>query len=52
MTQHHFQEKPKTEEAKEDVKKETIIVEEFKEPKKSIFEKWGDKFRDFLDNAE
>ncbi|WP_298366349.1 cell division protein FtsA [uncultured Lutibacter sp.] len=26
--------------------------EEFKEPKKSIFEKWGDKFRDFLDNAE
>jgi len=21
-------------------------------PKKSIFEKWGDKFRDFLDNAE
>ncbi len=22
------------------------------EPKKSIFEKWGDKFRDFLDNAE
>ncbi|PCH54438.1 MAG: cell division protein FtsA [Flavobacteriaceae bacterium] len=23
-----------------------------KEPKKSIFENWGDKFRDFLDNAE
>ena len=22
------------------------------EPKKSIFEKWGEKFRDFLDNAE
>lgn len=22
------------------------------EPKKSIFDKWGDKFRDFLDNAE
>ena len=22
------------------------------EPKKSIFEKWTDKFRDFLDNAE
>lgn len=52
MVQHHFQEKPKTEETKEDNKKETIIVEEFKEPKKSIFEKWGDKFRDFLDNAE
>ncbi len=28
------------------------IPEETKEPKKSIFEKWGDKFRDFLDNAE
>jgi cell division protein FtsA len=26
--------------------------EEIKEPKKSIFEKWADKFRDFLDNAE
>ncbi|NEW79278.1 MAG: cell division protein FtsA [Gelidibacter sp.] len=52
MVQHHFQEKSKTEETKEDTKKETIIVEEFKEPKKSIFEKWGDKFRDFLDNAE
>lgn len=26
--------------------------EELKELKKSIFEKWGDKFRDFLDNAE
>ncbi len=26
--------------------------EEMKEPKKTIFEKWGDKFRDFLDNAE
>ncbi|MBI9041620.1 cell division protein FtsA [Lutibacter sp.] len=31
---------------------EEIKVEEPKEPKKSIFEKWGDKFRDFLDNAE
>lgn len=50
--QPHFQEKPKTEETREEVKKETIIEEEFKEPKKSIFEKWGDKFRDFLDNAE
>jgi cell division protein FtsA len=48
----HFQEKPITEETKEEVKKETIIEQEFKEPKKSIFEKWGDKFRDFLDNAE
>jgi cell division protein FtsA len=48
----HFQEKPITEETKEEAKKETIIEQEFKEPKKSIFEKWGDKFRDFLDNAE
>ncbi|WP_111709719.1 cell division protein FtsA [Lutibacter citreus] len=34
---------------------EEVIEEEsedIKEPKKSIFEKWGDKFRDFLDNAE
>jgi cell division protein FtsA len=52
MTQQHFQEKPKTEEVKAGAEKETIIEEEFKEPKKSIFEKWGDKFRDFLDNAE
>ncbi|HSQ46699.1 MAG TPA: cell division protein FtsA [Lutibacter sp.] len=52
IVQKHFQEKPVTEEAKEEVKKETIIEQEFKEPKKSIFEKWGDKFRDFLDNAE
>ncbi|WP_372792535.1 cell division protein FtsA [Lutibacter sp.] len=27
-------------------------VGKVEEPKKSIFEKWGDKFRDFLDNAE
>jgi cell division protein FtsA len=27
-------------------------IEEPSEPKKSIFEKWTDKFRDFLDNAE
>lgn len=26
--------------------------EEKKAPKKSIFDKWGDKFKDFLDNAE
>jgi cell division protein FtsA len=31
---------------------EQIIIEEPKELKKSIFEKWADKFRDFLDNAE
>ena len=34
---------------------EKEVIEEIegpKEPKKSIFEKWGDKFRDFLDNAE
>lgn len=34
----------------------TEIIEEKeeqeKQPKKSIFEKWADKFRDFLDNAE
>jgi cell division protein FtsA len=52
MAQQHFQEKPKTEEAKEKIKIEPIIEQEYKEPKKSIFEKWGDKFRDFLDNAE
>jgi cell division protein FtsA len=47
IAQQNFQE-TKT----EDVKKDAPVVEEFKEPKKSIFEKWGDKFRDFLDNAE
>ncbi|MBE0423373.1 MAG: cell division protein FtsA [Lutibacter sp.] len=52
MAQQHLQEKPKTEEAKEETKIEPIIEQEYKEPKKSIFEKWGDKFRDFLDNAE
>ena len=34
---------------------EEIVSEEPKkvrEPKKSMFDKWGDKFRDFLDNAE
>ncbi|SDX75264.1 cell division protein FtsA [Lutibacter oricola] len=31
---------------------ETKPVEEATEPKKSIFEKWGDKLKDFLDNAE
>jgi cell division protein FtsA len=43
--QQHAQDKSKT----EDPKKEDTIMEE---PKKSVFEKWGDKFRDFLDNAE
>lgn len=31
---------------------ETSEKEEVVEPKKSIFDKWADKFRDFLDNAE
>ena len=35
-----------------EIKENEVKVEEPKEPKKSIFEKWGDKFRDFLDNAE
>ena len=46
--QQHVHDKSKT----EDAKKEDTIIEEPKEPKKSVFEKWGDKFRDFLDNAE
>ena len=46
--QQQVQDKSKT----EDAKKEDTILEEPKEPKKSVFEKWGDKFRDFLDNAE
>jgi len=37
------------ENSKEEHKGKEEIIEE---PKKSIFEKWGDKFRDFLDNAE
>jgi cell division protein FtsA len=39
------------EKASENTSVEEKIAEP-KEPKKSIFEKWGDKFRDFLDNAE
>jgi cell division protein FtsA len=42
-------------EEKEELKGEDAIaedIEDIKDPKKSIFEKWGDKFRDFLDNAE
>ncbi|HEY9220555.1 MAG TPA: cell division protein FtsA [Lutibacter sp.] len=50
--QQHVQEKTKIEEAKAEAKKEAPVIEEPKEPKKSIFDKWGDKFRDFLDNAE
>ncbi|MDO9275558.1 MAG: cell division protein FtsA [Lutibacter sp.] len=50
--QQYVQEKTKTEEVKAEAKKEAPIIEEPKEPKKSIFDKWGDKFRDFLDNAE
>jgi cell division protein FtsA len=52
IAQQNFSGKPNTEKVKEEVKNEPTIVEEYKEPKKSIFEKWGDKFRDFLDNAE
>ncbi|PIX06482.1 MAG: cell division protein FtsA, partial [Flavobacteriales bacterium CG_4_8_14_3_um_filter_35_10] len=54
----------KEDNAKADTKTEDTIVKasqesvsqaevtEKKEPKKSIFDKWGEKFRDFLDNAE
>jgi len=37
-----------------EVRSDTEVEEsiEEKEPKKSIFEKWADRFRDFLDNAE
>ncbi|GGK42249.1 MULTISPECIES: cell division protein FtsA [Flavobacteriaceae] len=40
------------EEASEKDKEVVEEIETLKEPKKSIFEKWGDRFRDFLDNAE
>ena len=36
----------------EPIEEEIQEDEKVEEPKKSIFEKWGDKFRDFLDNAE
>jgi len=42
-------------EEEEAIEKDKEALEEIevpKEPKKSIFEKWGDRFRDFLDNAE
>jgi len=41
----------KEESSKED-KDGIEATKKIEEPKKSIFEKWGDKFRDFLDNAE
>ena len=47
-----IQESEKELEATKENEEEEIIVEEPKESKKSRFEKWGDKFRDFLDNAE
>ena len=48
-----MQEESLKEEAPKEVENEVEdTIEEPKEPKKSIFEKWGDKFRDFLDNAE
>ena len=48
-----MQEESLKEEAPKEVENEVEdTIEETKEPKKSIFEKWGDKFRDFLDNAE
>ena len=37
---------------KEDLEEVEEEVVQPKEPKKSIFDKWGEKFRDFLDNAE
>lgn len=49
------QQKHQTSVAEESIEKENehvIEQEDSKEPKKSIFEKWADKFRDFLDNAE
>ncbi|WP_299528779.1 cell division protein FtsA [uncultured Lutibacter sp.] len=39
-------------ESSKNEKEDQEEVEKVEEPKKSIFEKWGDKFRDFLDNAE
>ncbi len=53
IEQRKVSEKPKLEEIKsEEIKNVSVAIEESKEPKKSVFEKWGDKFRDFLDNAE
>jgi cell division protein FtsA len=41
---------PQNKEADTEVK--VVETKKIKEPKKSIFDKWGEKFRDFLDNAE
>jgi len=41
-----------TQVVEESEKTDTSDTEEVIEPKKSIFDKWADKFRDFLDNAE
>jgi cell division protein FtsA len=38
--------------ASQEEEKDSTAEKEAKRPKKSIFEKWADKFRDFLDNAE
>jgi len=40
----------KTEDIEQETNKESRSASQ--EPKKTIFEKWGEKFRDFLDNAE
>ena len=44
--------KTETEEDSTSSEVEETIVEEPKPAKKSIFEKWGEKFKEFLDNAE
>ena len=40
------------EEKENEYENEEEQEEDEEEPKKSIFDKWGEKFRDFLDNAE
>jgi len=45
-------EKEKEQEKDQDQEDEEIIVEEPKPEKKTLFERWGDKFKEFLDNAE
>ena len=41
-----------TDEISDEDEKSIEILEEPHNNKKSLFEKWSDKFRDFLDNAE
>ncbi|MCF6180682.1 cell division protein FtsA [Lutibacter sp.] len=41
-----------SDDASQEKEKDSTEEKEAKQPKKSIFEKWADKFRDFLDNAE